>query len=303
MTRAALALLSLFLLPVDQYAHAASASESPRPLKSFWVEDFEKVIIPSDSDLYLGKTIQLKLDGSQALRVDLGYRYIAMLDGGVDATVGGLQQSLPAGSLLTRRKVSGGRISELPEGAVILCREPVQRNFGQAMASAATLGITQLAARYATDIQLCAVDADRDGKIEKLFLGGAKQQQDLDFTDITPVSYRHQENYRVGDVKFVLHAFKNIWGSINLFAAVESNGRWSDVSSLRFETDGKLTNHKTQIPVKKAKLPYEVKFGSATLLLKHYDETTGTVDVEVTKDFDLQGVDWHFAPQTIYIYY
>jgi hypothetical protein len=66
MTRAALALL--FLLPVDQYAHAASASESPRPLKSFWVEDFEKVIIPSNSDL--GKTVQLSLDGSECASAD-----------------------------------------------------------------------------------------------------------------------------------------------------------------------------------------------------------------------------------------
>lgn len=297
-------LLSLVLGLVGRECLAAPESASARPLKSFWVPAFEKVLIPDNADAYVGKTIQLKADPSDAVRVNLGYRFIAKNVGPINAVVGGIPYSVEPGSMLTRRKATGGRIAELPADAMILCQEPVQRNLTQALASAATLGLTQIAARYATDVQLCAVDADRDGNIERLFLGGAKQQQDLEFTTIDPVPYDYRENYQVADVRFVLHLVKRMFGGPVLVAGVQrTDGGVTDVSILWFERNGKLVSQPVIIPIKKGDFPHEIKIGSAVLSVKAYDEVSGVADIEFSKFFDLERIDWAIAPQTIYIYY
>ena len=303
--RTLLAMLSLFLVATGQSSFAAPAPDGAGAgdLKTFRVGDFEKVIIPGDAESHLGSTAHLNTDKSDSLRVGLGYSFISKISGSVSAVVGGIPQSIYAGEIFTRRNVKGGRIAELPDNALILCREPVQRNFGQAMASATTLGLTQLAARYAADIQLCAVDGDRDGNIEKLFLGGAKQQQDLDFTNIEPTPYDYRENFPVDGVALTLFAMKRIWGDVIFVASVERNGQRTELSQLRFESNGKMVNQKVVIPIKKGHFPQEVKFGSAVLLIKAYDATTGVIDLEFSKYFDMQKLDWYVAPQVIYIYY
>jgi hypothetical protein len=139
---AALALLSLILASPSGSSFAASTSEDASALKPFRVDELENVVLPRDSDVYVGRTVHLKTDKSETIRMNLGYRFIARIDGRIDAVVGGIRQFLPAGSILTQRKASGGRISSLPVGALILCDRAVQHNFGQTMASAATLGIT-----------------------------------------------------------------------------------------------------------------------------------------------------------------
>jgi len=211
--------------------------------------------------------------------------------------------------MFTRRMATGGRIAELPADALILCQEPVQRNLTQALASAATLGLTQIAARYATDVQLCAVDADRDGSLERLFLGGAKQQQDLEFTNIEPVSYDYRENFKVADFKFALHLEKRMFGGPVLITGLEraavdaTPGGTTPLSVLWFEKNGKLVSQPVIIPIKKNGLPQEIKLGSAILSVKKYDDISGVSDIEFTKFFDLERIQWAILPQTIYIYY
>lgn len=301
---ALLGLASLVLIAIAAPSWAAQAPAGGRSLKTFRVAEFERVIVPDNADAYMGRTVRLPLDRSEVVRVNLGYKYVSAILGGVEATVGGLPQSIAPGEVFTRRKVSGGRIAELPADAVILCRASVMHNFAQGLASAATLGLTQLAANYAADIQLCAVDGDHDGRIEKLFLGGAKRQQDLEFTSIDPVAYEHEENFPVKGFAFVLYATKGfLGGDPLLIAAIEQSGRITDVTSFRFETNGKLADQTRVFSVKPRKLPQEIRIGAAVLTIKGYDPAAQAVDVEFTRYFETQTLDWYIAPQTIYISY
>lgn len=297
-------LASLFLIGITRPAFAAPSSASSRALKPFRVEEFQKVLLPDTTNSAVGQRVRLNTDGSEVLRLNLGYRFIARMSAGFGATVGGMPQTARRGELFTRRKVSGGRLSELATNALILCREPVQHNFGQAMAAALTLGLTQAGANYAENVQLCAVDEDRDGAVEKLFLGGAKRQQDLEFTSIVPVPYEYRENFPVEGIRFVLYATTGLFGGDPLLmAGVERNGQRTHIDVLRFETNGVLVNEKAVVPIKKGKLPREIRFGSAVILLRSYDANTGIIEAEFVKYFDTQVLDWSFSPNTIYISY
>ncbi|CAN5818844.1 hypothetical protein BH11PSE1_BH11PSE1_20580 [soil metagenome] len=291
------------LLSIASAWWAAPASATEQSLRTFRVDPFERVIIPRDDDAYLGRTIRLPLDGSEVVRVPLGYRYVSTILDGVEATVGGLPQSIGAGEVFTRRKASGGRLSELPADAVILCRAPVPQTFAQELAAAATLGLAQLAGNYAQETQLCAVDGDHDGRIEKLFLGGAKRQRDLEFTSINPVAYEHAENSPVNGFAFVLYATTGLFGGDPLlFAAIEQEGHITNVSTFRFEANGKMVNQKRAFSVKPRNLPQEIKIGASVLRIKGYDPAAQAVDVEFTKFFETQKLDWYIE-HTIYILY
>lgn len=295
------------LVAVLMGAHAEAEPRSPAPaagdLKSFRVDDFEKVIIPSNRDAYLGRTVRLTTDRSEMVHIKLGYRFVALNEAAINAVVGGIPFAAPPGSRFTRRNAKGGRLAELAPDALILCQEPYQRNLAQSLAAASTLGLTQLAARYAEMVQLCAVDEDRDGRIEKLFLGGAKQQQDLEFTAIDPVPYQHRENFEVTDAEIVLFLVKRLWGTPVIGAVLNGPGGLVEVSRLRADMNGVMTNQEFTMVIRKDKLPQEMKLGSAVFSVTKYDPEAGTADLEFSKFFDIQRVDWFVAIKTIYISY
>lgn len=287
--------------------HAEAGSESPPAaagdLKSFRVDDFERVVIPSNKDSYLGRTVQLKTDRSEMVHIKLGYKFVALNEAGINASVGGIPFAVSPGARFTRRNAKGGRLAELAPNALILCQAPYQRNLAQSLAAASTLGLTQLAARYAEMVQLCAVDEDRDGKIEKLFLGGAKQQQDLEFTAINPVPYQYRENFEVNDAEITLSLLKRLWGTPVIVADLNGPGGPVEFSRLRLDMNGVMTNQQFMMVIRKDKLPQEVNLGSAIFSVTKYDAEAGTADLEFAKFFDTQMVDWFIANKTIYIYY
>lgn len=291
----------LALLLLAMMGQAAQATD----LKPYRAEEFEKVIIPNNEADYLGRTIRLTTDQAGMAYLSLGYRFLAVNQTRIEATVGGIPYSIPAGSLFTRRKVKGGHIAELPADAVILCGRAYQQNLGKSLASAVTLGLTQAAARYMENLQLCGVDADRDGAMEKLFLVGAKQQQDLAFTSIMPVPYQHRQNYQVEGYRLVIYLQKFMFGGPGLVVGLLQGGdKPKPLNGLWLENaaTGKMQYQKPILDLKPSKLPQEIRIGSATLVVKRYDDAAGTADVVFTKFFDDQKVDWNFAPQTITIY-
>lgn len=294
--RRAAAPLALFILVMG--AAAAQAGN----LKPYRAAEFERVIIPDNAADYVGRTIRLTTDKAGMAYVSLGYRFLATNQRPIEATVGGIPYSIPAGSLFTQRKVTGGRIAELPADALILCGRAYQQSLGKSLASAVTLGLTQGAARYMEYLQLCGVDADRDGAMEKLFLVGAKQQQDLAFTEIMPVPYQHRQNYRVEDYRLTISFEKILLGSPSLVMGLQSAGKPTFLDRVFFESDGRMVSHSGIYAIKTSALPQDIGVGSAVIRVKRYDPVAGTVDVMFVKFFDNQKVDWFIAPQTITIY-
>jgi hypothetical protein len=302
MTHARTARRALLPLVLSILAAIGSGAQA-RDLKPYRAEDFEKVIIPSNQGDYLGRTILLTADQSGMAYLNLGYRFVATNQTRIVATVGGIPYSIPAGSLFTRRKVKGGHIAELPADAVILCGMAYQQNLGKSLASAVTLGLTQAATRYMEKLQLCGVDADRDGAMEKLFLVGAKQQQDLAFTSILPVPYQHRQNHQVEGYHLVIYLEKYILSSPSLVVGLQSGGKPAPLAGLWLErADGKMRYNKTNLNLKTSKLPQEIRIGPAVLIVKRYDDAAGTADVEFVKFFENQKVEWSFPQQTITIY-
>lgn len=293
--RAVAPLAFSILAAIGGVAHAGD-------LKPYRSEAFEKVIIPDNAADYVGRTIRLTADKAGMAYISIGYRFLATNQKPIEATVGGIPYSIPAGSLFTQRKVKGGRIAELPADAMILCGMAYQQNLGKSLASAVTLGLTQAAARYMEYIQLCGVDADRDGAMEKLFLVGAKQQQDLAFTDIMPVPYQHRQNYRVESYRLTISFEKILLGSPSLVIGLQGAGKPTFLNQVSFESDGRMVSHNGIYAIKTSALPQDISVGSAVIRVKRYDPVAGAVDVMFVKFFDNQKVDWFIAPQTITIY-
>lgn len=288
-------------LALGQSASAAPASDTGRTLKAFRVGEPQAVVLPGEPSDHLGKTTQMRINGPEALRFDLGYRLVAKTDVDIKAVVGGLPMYLPAGSTLIQRDVSGGRLSELLEGAVILCSDPVEHKSIKTLEAAVSLGATQLASRYSRHVQLCAVDADNDGLLERLFLAGSKQQQDLEFTNVQPVSYQHWNNYKVKGVHLFVHAISGLLRSPALVVAIGVDGDWTNPNKLWLETNGALQEHNPAIAIDRANLPQDLAFGSAKLRILAFDGQT--VNVELVRDFDVQRVMWILGPKHIYFQY
>lgn len=301
--RPALAGLLLSIALGGQASQAQTPTAAAAELRPYRIAEFEKVVIPSAPDAFAGKTFRLKVDGGESINFSLGYRFIAMNSEPISAKVGGLDFTIPPGEIFTQRKVKGGAISDLPADAIILCQAPVQRNFGQALVGAATLGITELAARYLSDVQVCGVDADVDGKMEKLFLGGANRSPDLGFSEILPVAYEAQQNFEVPDIDLAVRV-TNVWFFGPQITVGVMNGRnFTALTSISFEKDGKMVRSITTESIKVKKLPQDIAIGSALLTVKSYDPVEKIFDIEVKRDFEAALVDWYIAPQTIYIYY
>jgi hypothetical protein len=293
----------LLSLGLGWQGHAQTSPETPAGLKPYRIAEFEKVVIPSAPDAFAGKTFRLKVGGPEAIRFSLGYRFIAMNSEPISAKVGGLDFTIPPGEIFTQRRVKGGAISDLPASAVILCQAPVQRSFAQGLVGAATLGITELAARYTADVQVCGVDADVDGKIEKMFLGGANRSPDLGFSDVPPVRYEAQQNFEVQGVNLAVRVTNVMFFGPQITVGVMNGKNFTPLTSLSFEKGGKMVSSTVAEGIKVKKLPQDIEIGSAVLTIKSYDPGEKIFDIEVKRDFETARVDWYVAPQTIYIYY
>lgn len=286
-----------------QAGHAQAPPAAAAELRPYRIAEFEKVVIPSAPDAFAGKTFRLKVGGPESIRFSLGYRFIAANSEPISAKVGGLDFAIPAGEIFTQRKVKGGAISDLPANALVLCQAPVQRSFAQGLVGAATLGITELAARYLADVQVCGVDADVDGRIEKLFLGGANRSADLGFSDILPVPYEAQQNFEVPGISLAVRV-TNVWlFGPQITVGVMRGSNFTELSTLSFEKDGKMRNSTVTESIKVKKLPQDIEIGSAILTIKSYDPVEKIFDIEVKRDFETAVVDWYIAPNTIVIYY
>lgn len=301
--RPALAGLLLSLGLGWQAGHAQTPPETTPALKPYRIAEFEKVVIPSAPDAFAGKTFRLRVGGPESIPFRLGYRFIAMNSEPISAKVGGLDFMIPPGEIFTQRKVKGGAISDLPASAVILCQAPVQRSFAQGLVGAATLGITELAARHMADVQVCGVDADVDGKMEKLFLGGANRSPDLGFSDIPPVAYEAQQDFEVEGVKLAVRVTNVILFGPQITVGVMTGQNFTALTSISFEKGGKMVSAIVSEGIKVKKLPQDIEIGSAVLTIKSYDPVEKIFDVEVKRDFETAKVEWYIAPQTIYIYY
>ncbi|ODT89159.1 MAG: hypothetical protein ABS78_02900 [Phenylobacterium sp. SCN 70-31] len=293
-------MLSIALGGQDSLAQTPPAAAE---LKPYRIADFEKVVLPSAPDAFAGKTFRLKIKGDTLISFGLGYRFVAMNSEPISANVGGLEFTIPPGEIFTQRKVKGGAMSDLPAQAVILCQAPVQRNFGQALVGAATLGLTEFAARYLSDVQVCGVDADVDGKMEKLFLGGANRSADLGFSDIVPVAYVARENFAVPGVNLAVRITDVLLFGPQITVGVMNGQKFTALSTLSFEKNGKMVRSTAYESIKVKKLPQDIAIGSALLTVKSYDPIEKMFDVEVKRDFEVALVDWIINPEVIYIYF
>lgn len=117
----------------------------------------------------------------------VGTEASAVLAGDLKLSIAGRALEIARGTPLNMARSVEGRAAAALGEAAVFCASP-SSNWGVAdgIANLATLGLFASAKRFDATVQFCLVDGDRDGRVEKAFLAGARRPEDQAPVDIAP---------------------------------------------------------------------------------------------------------------------
>lgn len=122
------------------------------------------------------------------LETPVGYERVVKLGAPLTTKIIGKDFGFGDGDLLTAATITGASSAFVPPSAVTACGAPRVDVLKTAL-NASTLGITSLLNRTHGMSQVCLIDADLDGRLEKAILAGVKSQKDAVPVAIEPTSY------------------------------------------------------------------------------------------------------------------
>lgn len=281
---------------------ALAADPAPKlKNKSFQISGPRLVLAPGEAPTTLGTTLHVR-EKDVIFSAPIGYRNAAELLEPVTASVAGLQLTMEAGAVLAEHTAKGGYLADLPADALVVCEEPKQ-DLAKSLIGAVTLGLTSLGARYSAWTQLCAVDADRDGSIEKLFLAGAKQPEDRVFTEIAPARIAVSSSKPIPDSRVdVVYFDGGALNSENVEFQVYMRGAKLTLDRVYFSDDPADKGARWYTPIKAKKLPHPIVYGASSLTVLSVDAASKTAEVRPESGFAPTEINWRLQPQYIYVY-
>lgn len=224
----------------------------------------------------------------------------------VNVSIAKFSDALAAGTDLTPIVVPRQKNGPLADGGVYYCGAD-QRARSKLMAEL----IGDLGSKFENTVRFCFVDADRDGRLEKVFLGGAKDAAHQTPVAITPVAYetsyfvpRHQED----EVRVVYKKFNPENRRVTLELQVVRDGKeeYFDYILSAGATKGKPFEVYKTIRTNPKKIDYPVFFNDvlgSEIEVRSLDAASGKATFAINRNFAL-GL---FRPvaiqyQTIYVY-
>lgn len=209
------------------------------------------------------------------LETPVGLRRGAFLEAPVEISLIGKSFGFQKGDLLVRADVSGAASGQIGAMAVTLCGDP-QVNIAKNLMSASTLGITSIFNRTGSFSQVCLIDGDGDGKLEKAILAGVKSMKDAAPVAIAPTEYRLVENEPFGGDSVARIRYRGETGLVGGHVSFDLEVREKGQPLL-------FSNVRTQLSVKK--LPQRVMLMGAVFMVKSYNPYDGHVVVDVEQGF------------------
>lgn len=167
---------ALAMVPVFVFLVAAKTSVAPVP----------ETMVPADTEIPLGEPVTVK-EGDVVLRAKIYDTEVATLTEPVSVAIARFSHDIEAGTRLD--PVIAPRETEqlTGTGGMIYCGEN-QRTRSQFMEAM----IGDWFSKFDTVVRFCFVDTDKDGKLDRVFLAGAKDEDDQAAVEIEPVAFERR---------------------------------------------------------------------------------------------------------------
>jgi len=142
-----------------------------------------ETLVSVEADVPIGEIVTVK-EGTVVLRAKLFETRIATLEDPVSVSLGKFSQDLPAGTKLDPVVISRNTQRLTGASGYIYCGEN-QRN--RSRLGEAVFG--SFLSNYSAVVRFCFTDSNGDGKLDRVFLAGAKKQEDQLAVEIEPVAF------------------------------------------------------------------------------------------------------------------
>lgn len=169
-------LRALACLPVFVLLVAARSSVSPMP----------ETMVATTADFPIGEEITVR-EGDVILRANVFETQIATVNEPVSVSIARFSHDIEAGTKLDPVIVSSETRRVTGTSGFIYCGENqrTRSQFAEAM-------IGDWFSKYETIVRFCFVDSDNDGKLDQVFLAGAKDKEEQAAVAIEPVAFERR---------------------------------------------------------------------------------------------------------------
>ena len=247
-------------------------------------------------------------ENDEIFRARLGWFASATIAAGVTAHIADADWAIPQTALLQRAIVfAGGDLADQPRGSIVYCDTP-KAGLAKGLLNGITLGLSQLAARFAKETQLCVMDSDANGDFDRAFLVGLKKPEDRKTVTITPVGYTTASDRPVDGDSYVHVRYLDggLLSGPSLAMDARVGGVAQGLAGITMRA-GAAQSLPVFVPasqsVKLKKLPQSMRFGAAALTVTAVDPVAKTATVRLDSNFAWTPVRFRYPVQTIYIYY
>lgn len=283
-----------FVISLAALLTAAKASIVPLP----------QAIMPAEGDHAVDETFVVH-KGDVIMRAKVYDAEVVTLDAPVSVTLSRFAQTIPAGTRLEPELVSEQTTDLVGTKGRFYCGEN-QR----ARSAFAQLMLGGLFSKYEEQVRFCFVDSDKDGKLDKYFLAGAKDKAEQGAREIEPVAFTTkllQPDLQNSMLELRVEKFNDKANKIKLRLYLVRDGKDTPFDYILTVVGGEGKHTYPTFETDPKKVPYPAYFNNILgggVGVTRVDAVAGEAEVKITKPFRAQ----LFKPvsiiyQVIYIYY
>jgi hypothetical protein len=257
-------------------AGAATAQEN----KPFQVNQDLYVLLANDKGVGQERVV---VPGETIMGTVIGYSAAARLAEPVSSVLAGVPVDVAAQVPLPEVRPLGATRTRLGPGARIFCG--TQRR--PELIAAAPLGPPEKGPRFERDVAPCLVDANRDGKVESMFLDGARWASESVLVPIAPVAYSEINNFQSLDY---------VWITVEkgpvLRLRFNHRGRELPIRGLRL--GAAKQSYSAKRTVRPGAFPQVIRFGSAAIAVLGYEPGSRKLRIRIDSGFAVEALELEF---------
>lgn len=231
--------------------------------------------------------------GAVVARSPVAQAPVAILEEPVSVAIASIEQSLPAGTELFFVSVGGAasaRLEQVPEA--YCARQRVNAGTAvRAILDHAAFGLLSPLNRSGAFSTHCFIDGDGDGRLDTVFLSGARREADLAPQPVGPLQTRFQRG-------------RPVEGASEARIVYAGPNRRGTRLSFRIETvdaAGRPAHGEVKAEIDVRNLPYTTQIQGATIVVRSYDPTSRSVRLRLIRPMAAGGFGFTPPPQVTYV--
>ncbi|WP_420606094.1 hypothetical protein [Novosphingopyxis sp.] len=243
------------------------------------------LILPNNEIISTLGVEQVVKDDETVLEAPLGWVVMAEVGNDLELSFSGLTSQVKAGDMMHGTILTGGDLVGRQLG---FCMYP-KSDLAKSLASALTLGISDLATKISKDTQFCVYDVDQDGNLDHSLLVGAKSKELIQQMVIADTPYTVVPRMKRDESE-------RFWISYHKGGAFGGSPRL-DLHLKEDRINGYLSDLKAQRGSEVYQLPLRVKLdpklgrqsvtiAGAKILVTEFAKDNSWIKAEIERNFD-----------------